>query len=304
MRNRTIQKKGPLLGLLLLLVTMLAFPLTANADLRAYRFDLDGYDRDYLFYVPTGLSGPAPLVVVLHGGGGNARQILRGTGQRFNELADEQGFYVLYPNAVDGVWDFGEGVISESLNTRRDDLAYLTTVIAAVSTSVSVDSERIFATGISRGGQASYFLACKKPDLIRAIAPVAMPLPEFLLDDCNSVSDKGILVMNGTADPIVPYTGGQIRIGRQDRGAVLPTTATMALFADRNGCGSALTSRTVGAVTVTEHTNCRAPTVLYRIEGGGHTWPSGRSFLPRLLVGPTNWDINAADEIWAFFSRF
>ena len=44
-----------------------------------------------------------------------------------------------------------------------------------------------------------------------------------------------------------------------------------------------------------------AEVLFYRIEGGGHTWPSGMDH-PAFL-GNVNRDINATEEIWKFFSR-
>jgi poly(3-hydroxybutyrate) depolymerase len=56
-------------------------------------------------------------------------------------------------------------------------------------------------------------------------------------------------------------------------------------------------------VTKIEYTQCAAESkvVLYRIDGGGHTWPDGRQYLPIRRIGRTSRDINACDEIWEFF---
>lgn len=43
--------------------------------------------------------------------------------------------------------------------------------------------------------------------------------------------------------------------------------------------------------------------VVYTIRGGGHTWPGGQQYLPALLVGKVNHDIDASEVIWEFFSR-
>lgn len=305
-----------LVGAVVVLSAVITGVVSAEAGaLERVRFVVDGRDREFLLYLPDQSSLPAgrsPLVLVLHGGGGTDRDMMRLTRARWNELADREGFFVVYPNAVDRMWDFGEGDVSEGLDVRVDDLAYFRAVINRAVGVLPVDPDRIFATGISRGAQASWFLACKLPGRMRAIAPVTMPLPEFLADDCRNGPPVGVLVMNGTADPLVPYDGGQIRVFRKDRGQVLSTDQTMAFWRRRNGCADAPTSveeidrpgdRT--SVVRTDWKDCTgAPVTLYRVDGGGHTWPSGRQYLGSWLIGDVSGDIDGAEEIWRFFKRF
>ncbi|MDH3264076.1 MAG: hypothetical protein OEM24_08770 [Paracoccaceae bacterium] len=289
-----------------LLIALLFATQSVAAGLERKSFRQDGLRRSYLEYVPDA-PAPAsgrPLVLVLHGGGGTARGIAREAGSGFHAFAEATGAVIVYPDAVGRMWDFGEDAASEALSPRRDDLAYFQGVIARVLAERGGDSARVFATGISRGGQASYFLACKLPGRIRAIAPVAMPLPEFLEDDCRAAPGVPIAVINGTADPIVPYDGGPITVRRGTRGEVLSTDATLALFRARNGCGGGSEASRIGQVVRREWRGCRRPTVLYRVQGGGHTWPSGSQYLPRRMIGPVNRDIDGAAEIAAFFARF
>lgn len=272
-------------------------------------------ERGYLLYTPVGVNGAAdkrPLVLVFHGGGGTARGIAREVGRSLHAIADRDGFFIAYPDAVARVWDFGAGVISESLAVRIDDRAFFAALLDELMTTRPIDDQRVFATGISRGGQASYFVACTFPDRIRAIAPVAMPMPVFMLDLCPDAKNIGVAILNGTDDPLVPYEGGQIRVGNKERGLVMSTDATIGLWRERNNCAMQPTSVALldqhdDAMRVerTSWEDCEQdPVLLYRIEGGGHTWPSGRQYLPRFMVGPVNRDIDAATEIWAFFSRF
>jgi len=103
-------------------------------QLRVYRFKQDDYRRRYRLYTPANekaLMGSRPLVLVIHGGGGTDRHMIKLDKQRWNKLADEHGFYVAYPNAVDKLWDFGEGLTSADLDNRVDDLAYFRRVITS-----------------------------------------------------------------------------------------------------------------------------------------------------------------------------
>lgn len=269
-------------------------------------------ERRYLQYTPE--SAPAEgaaLVLVIHGGGGTADALARQLGKTLHSLADRDGAYVIYPHAVNKMWDFGAGVVSEGLDERIDDRSYFQTLLDLAIQELKINDRRLFATGISRGGQASYFLACHFPERIRAIAPVAMPMPEFIFDSCPRGVPIGIAILNGTKDPLVPYDGGDIKVLRQRRGRVLSTYATVEYWRQRNGCNAAEPrartenkARDRMRVRVFEWACTGAPVTLYRIEGGGHTWPSARQGLPRFLVGRVNKDIDASREIWSFFSQF
>lgn len=286
---------------------------SARADaLREVTFRLDGLERDYLVYRPAKLpAGPRPLVLVIHGGGGTSHGMVRLTRKGWHALADRHGFLVVYPNAHDKLWDFGEGFVPPRLTVRVDDLAYFAEVIRRVSVAYPVDARRIFATGISRGGQASFFLACKLDRVVRAVAPVAMPLPVFLQDDCQGRAPTPLMLINGTDDPIVPYDGGFIRVFRRNRGEVLSTDATIRLWLRRNACTGNGRQKVVDqpgdrtSILWTDWSECRgAPVQLLRVEGGGHTWPGGRPYLGRRLIGEVSRDIDANVEIWRFFSQF
>ncbi len=282
---------------------LLAIPAMSHAGLEERRIAVDGISREFLVYEPAGAAPTEgrPVVFVLHGGGGTARQIMRSTKRQFNQLADTNGALIVYPQAIDRLWDFGEGVISSEFTNPRDDLKFILSTLQLIGRGGDVNEENVFATGMSRGGQAAYNLACKAPGRFAAIAPVAMSLPEVLRDDCARMPATGLLVINGTADPLVPWAGGPIRVRGRDRDLVLSTPETMAFMRRRNGCDAGTKSVRIGAVDRIEWTGCRAPTIVMRVNGGGHAWPGGRSVLLARIVGETNRDIDATREIWRFF---
>ena len=232
------------------------------------------------------------------------------TGRRFNRLADKHGFFVVYPNAVNKMWDFGAGRISESLEQRVDDRAYFETVLQQVEEKVPVDGERVFATGISRGGQACYFLAGNFPHQIKAIAPFTMPLPEYLAGKVRKGPPIGLCLVNGTGDPLVPYDGGWIQIGNRKRDKVLSTDETIDIWLKRNGCSGQSSQSSIDKpgdrTSVIKKTwDCDGvPICLYTIENGGHTWPGGTQYMPVRIIGEVSDDIDGADEVWKFFSQF
>lgn len=297
---------------------MLALSVTSSSANAAtagrHTIQVDGVKRSYLLYKPRNLDRTKshPLVLVMHGGGGTARGLYRDTRGSFTALADEHGFYLAYPNAVKRMWDFGAGKVSEELKVRTDDRQFFANLLNHLIGSLPVDKQRVFATGISRGGQASYFLACQFPERIRAIAPITMPMPAFMAADCKATPDIGLALLNGTQDPVVPYEGGQIVVRGKKRGSVLSTERTLTTWLSRNGCSMKPTAeRTIDpvadntSVQRTDWTQCSGAQVrLYRIEGGGHTWPSGSQYLPVRVVGEVTRDIDGANEVWEFFSMF
>lgn len=155
--------------ILTILLTLLLAP-AARASRQSHDIEVQGLARHYLLYVPDSLPthpGPRPLVVMLHCGGGTAAEVRRSTKDRFDALAEANGFLVLYADAIDRMWDTGEGEVSAALRHPRDDLKFPQAAIAETESRLSVDRSRIFATGISRRGHARYLLTCSAPGLIR-----------------------------------------------------------------------------------------------------------------------------------------
>ena len=237
--------------------------------------------------------------------------MVRLTRRRFNELADRDGFFVVYPQGVDKSWNDGRpDKISGAHRKGIDDVGFLGALIEHLIYEYPIDSARIFVTGISNGGLMSFRLGCTLNDKIRAIAPVTAQIPSALEPLCRSESEVSLAVFNGTEDPLVPYNGGQITVFRQQRGEVLSTDETIKIWQNKNRCRSKARVTEVPdlaadgtRVTKIEYTQCAAESrvVLFRIDGGGHTWPDGRQYLPVRRVGRTSRDINACDEIWEFF---
>ncbi len=296
--------------LVVLLALMLPLGVSAQENrLNSTRLQYEGERRMFLSYAPKAaeqFSDLRPLILVLHGGGGTARQISRGTLRKFDQLADEHGFFVVYPNAIEKMWDTGGGRISEALSPRRNDLGFLEHVIDRMATQYPIDKSRVFATGISRGGHASFMLACRS-EKVRAIAPVAMNLPKHLTADCQRTRPRGLLLINGTEDPLVPYSGGQIRVFGKPRDNVESAEQTLSVFSRRNGCGKVSERRRIDKVNDGTMINYRAwacskaPVSNYKVVGGGHTWPSEKSVLPKRIVGRVSRDIVATDHIVRFF---
>ena len=270
-------------------------------------------ERSFILHRPTAAaSGTArPLLIVMHGGGGDARGIIDITRGRFNELADAENFYVVYPQGVDKSWNDGRvDVRSTAHKENIDDVGFLKQMIETIAANHTIDRTRVFATGISNGGFMSYRLACELSGTVRAVAPVTAQLSKDLLPDCKPNQPVGVLMINGTLDPLVPYDGGTVEVFWTSRGEIISTDDTLKFWAAHNTCAgepivTELPDRDPADETrvdrVTYARCVGAPVALLRVRGGCHTWPGGQPFLTERLVGKVSNDIVACDEIWNFF---
>lgn len=281
------------------------------AEVQTRTLDIDGVRRTYLLFVPETPRAPAtgwPLVVALHGGGGTAAQMMGFS--RFNAIAAREGFAVVYPQGKGRRWNDGR-VFRGRSETDADDVAFVRAVVADIAAQgTALDRKRIFAAGISNGGFMSFRLACDAADLFAAVAPVTATMPADLGPRCAPSVPLAVLVINGTADPLVPYAGGQVRAMSSLRGEIWSTDRTIAFWAKQNRCASppdvrAMADRDINdgsRVVDISYARCAGPRVrLLRIEGGGHTWPGGAQYLPAAWIGTVNRDIDASEVIWRFF---
>ncbi|MEJ2018481.1 MAG: PHB depolymerase family esterase [Maritimibacter sp.] len=296
---------------LLLIVALLARP--AQAELSTFSFQQDGLRRHASVYVPEGLTGPAPLILVVHGVASSGYDFRRTSRHAFETLADEFGYVIAYPSAFQLVWSFSKGIGAEQLGTKRDDLAYLKRVIGEAEARAEIDPNRIFAIGFSQGAQMSYALACANPGLIRAMGAVSMGLPELLRDDCRNHLPDGVLLAHGTNDPIVPFEGGQVLSGPWATMLLKGFDDTLRYALAQKHCGAPSLTRKYDeeddgtSVTRRLWTNCDPGTAVeaYLIDGGGHRWPGESPFGPvNIVIGPTTQEIDGAAMAFSFFSRF
>jgi polyhydroxybutyrate depolymerase len=218
-----------------------------------------------------------------------------------DKVADEFSFVAVYPDGVGRSWNAGSGA---GFAERRgiDDVAFVSALIDRVSRQVRIDRMRVYATGMSNGGNFVHRLGCELPDRIAAIAAVAGTIASEVARDCDPERPITVLHVHGSDDPFNPYEGGQTKGG----GQVESVRETAAGWVRRDGCGgSGVTTRLTRDATRTSWTACPAGTevALVRVEGGGHAWPGGSQYLPPEVVGETTQTFDASELIWKFFSR-
>src|SRR5262245_13148349 len=148
------------------------FPdIPATAGRAEYSFDHDGLVRRFQIYVPADHVEGRALVVVLHGGGGSAKQMFKA--HPLEKEADARGIVIV---AAQGTSNGGSGFEwngQVSLDSGVDDIGYLEEVIRGVSTSLSIDQHRRYIAGFSGGASMTVRFGAEKSELVAAIATFA-----------------------------------------------------------------------------------------------------------------------------------
>ena len=241
-----------------------------------HHIDVGGHDRSYRLYKPPGVPASTPLVVVLHGYSGSARQVERDYG--WDELADSAKFVVAYPDGLDRAWNVdGEGCCGRAGREGIDDVAFVSAAVADITKNVGTNPAKVYVTGMSNGGIMTYTLACAT-DIFAAIGPVA----GTQLNRCPNPRPASIMHIHGTADRLVPYGGGQ---GFSViNGPSVPDVN--AFWRNVDQCAAPATTTNGPVITSTAGCAGNRGVTLITIDQGGHEWPP---FAARTL-----WDFFAA----------
>ncbi|MEE4145407.1 MAG: PHB depolymerase family esterase [Halieaceae bacterium] len=270
-----------------------------------------GHQRSWLAYVPAAKPPSPALVLVMHGSRGDGEQMREATRYGFDVLAERHGFIAVYPDGYERHWNDCRGGADYAANLENiDDVGFLRALVQRMVEEQGVDPARVFATGLSNGGQMAYRLGLEAPDLVAGIASMAASLPDPIA--CEPVGEAvATLVMNGTEDPVNPYEGGLVEIfGNTSRGSVLSSAATAGYWAglagyegegERNSWPRLDPDDTTSVESTDWSGPGRVPVSLVSIHGGGHTVPNPVFSLPRIL-GPTSHQLDGPEVIWAFFS--
>lgn len=282
-------------------------PAQENIDAILY---VSNTKREYIIHLPPGYKkeGSFPLVIVFHGGGGNSRQIQRYMGM--DAIADRENFIAVYPNGIGKQWNDGRD-FKESI-AANDDVLFINQLLDSMQKEYSIDNKRIFATGISNGGFFSIYLSYKLSHRLLAIAPVCASIPEKIYPVFYPSRPVSVLIMNGTADPLVPYNGGAVGNSRMgDRGRCTSTDSTVQRYIsinktsqtplieeipDRNKRDGCIATRQ----TYTGGKN-NTKVCLVKVKNGGHTLPGRPLYQLKIIIGKVCNDFEGNEMIWEFF---
>jgi polyhydroxybutyrate depolymerase len=274
-------------------------------------------NRRYLLHLPSGASGPLPLVLAFHGNTETTANFEEITG--FNKLSDRESFIVAYPEGIDRSWADGRGT-TDADKRGIDDVGFAKAVVADIAGKYMVDRARVYATGASNGGILAHRLGCEAADTFVAIAPVIASIAADIAPKCKPAAPISVLGIQGVADPLVSFEGaesGNSRLARFTAGGEgLSSRAAQDLWRSLEGCQpnptpSTLPVRVKDGTSVTRraYTGCRdgVDVVWYEIQGGGHRWPPHRGRIvveavAKTELGLSSQNIDASEVVWTFFS--
>ncbi|MBB2910792.1 polyhydroxybutyrate depolymerase [Streptosporangium becharense] len=256
-----------------------------------------GTRRSYLLHRPEATSARLPLLICLHGRGGNAADMPAVT--RFDREA--AGMLVVYPQGLDRQWDDGAGL--------DRDVRFLRELIGHLAATEGADAERVYITGFSNGAGMALRFAAEQPGLVKGVGAVAGQLPP-------KIEPRGavpLLLIHGDRDPVRPFAGLP-ESSITGTGADRPTAGigaepTAEIFARAADAGDERRQDVPDKVP-DDGTSLRrltwsggtAPVELIIIRGGGHRWP-GRPGVPRLNEnGVVSEEIDVSRTIVDFFA--
>jgi polyhydroxybutyrate depolymerase len=288
-----------------------ASPLLADS------ISVGGAARTFTAQLPA--SKPAPLVIVLHGNAQTGGDVATRTS--WPQVAKREKFGVVFPDGLNRAWADLRPFDTRSLRTPpegTDDVAFIVKLVEKYVGDGTADPKRIYVTGISNGGAMTMTMACKRADLFAGAASVIFNFTDEFAQACQPTRPVPMLMMNGTADPLIPYDGGR-GTSRFATDGYWSTEKTLNFWRHVDGCeeqdaaSTDLDDRDPNDQSTVTKISSKCPTgidvVLYRVNDGGHRMPGSfpDTRFPRMvnyMLGPQNHDIDGAEVIWAFFKQF
>jgi polyhydroxybutyrate depolymerase len=277
---------------------------STHACARASRSDLKsgvrtmsfgGAERQYTLHLPPGYDGNAPLPVILNLHGFTSTMSQQDTVSNLPEMGGKRGYAVVTPQALKAQVPVAGGgaqpfwniipLVAPAVDTgttqpvagTTDDLGFLKALLDTVEHEHCIDTTREYVTGISLGGAMTEAMACENDQRFAAIAPIS---GINIVKVCQAKKATPTIAFHGDADPLVPYTGGGM-FG-YDLG-LPPVEQRLGEIAKLGGCNAGPTTSSVAKDVRLIRWQCPAGMAveLYKVLGGGHTWPGAGTYLHR-----------------------
>ncbi len=268
--------------------------------------------RWYVRYVPKSYATPTPMPLVIDLHGYSEGATIHTKMSALGPFGETHGFITLTPQGS------GAAVAMWNTDLHSADVTFVGDLLDEAERTLCIDEARVYATGLSNGAFMTSAVACAYSDRIAAVAPVAGIRD---IDGCRFSRPVPVVTFHGTADPFVAYNGGlgpkaldlpapdgsgktlgQSGVTQAPGPSIPEITAD---WAKRNGCapGAPAAKRVTSDVTeLAWSCPAGAETELYRVTGGGHSWPGSTfSQLIEGTVGKTTTTISANAVMWRFF---
>ncbi len=278
------------------------------------------YNRTYEYYIPSSYtdSEEVPLLFSFHGLGSNGIDQIDLT--KFDVLAEQEGFIAVFPDATvldpegnpcaetlpplpgaEIQWNLGAGSLQYCAGI--DDVGFVSDMVDWFQDNYNIDTSQIYSTGMSDGALFSYLLAFNLTGTFAAMAPVCGPMPWGFGN--LTAAPITVILMHGTADPILSYYG----YGGSGGNATYSVDETIAFWREIDNItgepvetvwGPTSRDSTVVHRYVYSGGTDGTEVILFKVEGGGHTWPGG--LLYSAYVGAVTTHIDGSALIWKHLS--
>ncbi len=258
---------------------------------------VDGHYRSFHFLKPAHVE--ASLIFVLHGSNGSGLQVREGA-KKLEDIAPAENLLLVYPDGYKKYWNECRKASPAEANVQNiDENGFFEAMIDYFKKQHQINTTQVFAIGTSGGGHMAYKLALTMPERFRAITAIIANLPDTNNLDCPQKRvAMPVLIINGTADKINPYAGGEVILGPQmNLGTVRSTDRTFQYWSSLAGYTQPPrldqlpdTDPTDGK-TIEQYMfreKGRPEVTLLKVIGGQHNYPN---------------DINVYLAAWAFFKQ-
>jgi polyhydroxybutyrate depolymerase len=275
-------------------------------------------NRTFEYYVPTSYanSTPVPLLFSFHGLGSTGPQQRDLT--RFAELAEQEGFIAVFPNATNLTregnpcnatlpplsgaeiqWNLGAGSLQSCAGV--DDVGFVADMVDWFEDNYAINTSRIYSTGMSDGALFSYLLAFNLTGMFAGIAPVGAPMPWGFAN--LTATPITVILMMGTDDPILSYygyggLGGNVTLSADESIAFWCAVDNITTPPVETVWGATISDPTEVHRYVYSGGTSGTQVILFKVVNGGHTWPGGPQYAAEIAVGKVTTHIDGSAYLW------
>lgn len=275
-----------------------------------------GLERSYYVHLPPGYSPQEslPLMILLHGGGGNARQALEN--YPLSLVADRERFILVAPNGTGPLrreilrtWNVGWG-FGYAQRNNVDDIGFVRALILQLKKDYRIDPFSVYLSGLSNGAILCHYAAAANSDLVTGIAPVVGCAgggeTPHLIYPTQPKQPVNVIMFNGELDEHMPLAGGKQTLHAEEQDRYVSSAIQSAEFwARANGCARRPTVKEEPQLKATCYDwgagKNRSRVVLWVLHNQGHAWPGGSA--PRAQADQPSQLLKAHELLWQFFQE-
>lgn len=281
------------------LITFFALiAISASAQLVNDSIPVDGNYRTFHYLLPASSAKPQHIIFILHGSGGNGMEMFR-EASSLQKISDRERIMVVFPDGYKHFWNECRKAATSAANLENiNEQTFFLSMIRRLSATFGTDTNTAFAIGFSGGGHMSYKLALTMPERFKAITAIVANLPDSANMDCTASGlPVSVMIVNGTADGVNPYNGGEVKVSNVKLGTVRSTEQTFHYWSDLAGFSGEPRKEVLPDTTISDNISIerysfgtigKPDVVLVKVINGTHSFPPG---------------FNAFLEGWSFFKR-